>query len=128
MVRCHVVRDKIENQTDASLRQFLPSRGKSFRTAQLFVDHVAAHAVSAIPRCPAGRKSGNARLKSSIRPSFRLAIAMPAGLRSQTPISHTASNPCAASASHSAAGTEPKVTELPAFVLSSESQTQVLIS
>ena len=108
MVRCHVVGDKIENQADTSLRQFLPSDGKSFRTAQLFVDHVAAHAVSRSHVVLGTRKSGSARLKSSSRLWFRLAMAMPAGLRSQTPISHTASKPCAASASQSAAGTELK--------------------
>src|SRR5271157_1491061 len=53
---------------------------------------------------------------------------MPAGLRSQTPISQTASKPYAAMASHSAEETELKSTELPCFWLSSESQTQVLIS
>jgi hypothetical protein len=51
---------------------------------------------------------------------------MPAGLRSQTPMSQTASKPYLAMASHSAAGTELKSTDL--FWLSSESQTQVLIS
>src|SRR5271157_4781377 len=55
-------------------------------------------------------------------------MAMPAGLRSQTPISQTASKPKAAMASHSAEGTELKSTDVPVFRLSSESQTQVLIS
>ena len=43
------------------------------------------------------------RTRSS--PSFSSAIAIPAGLRSQTPISQTASKPSAAIASHSLAGT-----------------------
>src|SRR5262245_24563512 len=46
MVRRHVIGDKIENQSDPSLRQLLPSYGKPVGTAQLFVDHVAAHTVS----------------------------------------------------------------------------------
>src|SRR5882672_6058802 len=53
---------------------------------------------------------------------------MPAGLRSQTPISHTASKPNSAMASHTEGGTEPRSTGVPTFSLSSESQTQVLIS
>src|SRR5271157_2759136 len=74
------------------------------------------------------RNSGSARRKSSSRPGFLFAIAIPAGLRCQTPISYTASKPKAAMASHSAAGTEPRSTGLPAFLLSSESHTHVLIS
>src|ERR1700733_11014384 len=53
---------------------------------------------------------------------------MPAGLRSQTPISQTAAKPNLATASHSTEGTLPKSTEVPVLRLSSESQTHVLIS
>ena len=50
-------------------------------------------------------RSRAARAGSSRRaPSFSSAIAIPAGLRSQTPISQTASKPSAAIASHSRAG------------------------
>src|SRR5215831_18705465 len=66
--------------------------------------------------------------KSARRFAFSFAIAMPAGLRSQTPMNQTASKPKAAMASHSADGTELKSTSLPALVLSSLSHTQVLIS
>src|SRR3954452_15819485 len=53
---------------------------------------------------------------------------MPTGLRSQTPISQTASKPNSARASHSEEGIEPNSTKVPYFSLSSESQTHVLIS
>src|SRR5262245_16085361 len=53
---------------------------------------------------------------------------MPLGLRSQTPISHTASKPNSAMASQTSGGTEPRSTEVPDFRLSSDIQTQVLIS
>src|ERR1700739_170916 len=53
---------------------------------------------------------------------------MPSGLRSQTPMNHTASKPNAARASHSAEGTQDKSRLFPCFCDSSESQTQVLIS
>jgi hypothetical protein len=43
-------------------------------------------------------------------------------------MNQTASKPNLAMASHSAAGTELKSTDVPVFKLSSESQTQVLIS
>ena len=55
------------------------------------------------PRPPS--RSRAARAGSSRRsPSFSSAIAIPAGLRSQTPISQTASNPSSAIASHSRVG------------------------
>src|SRR5580658_9502128 len=53
---------------------------------------------------------------------------MPAGLRSQTPMNQTASKPNLATASHSTEGTELKSTCVPVFRLSSDNQTQVLIS
>ena len=72
--------------------------------------------------------SGSARRKLSIRPSFASATAIPAGLRSQTPISQTASKPSAAIASHSFAGTLARSIAVPSRRLSSSSQTHVLIS
>src|SRR5580704_10386111 len=80
------------------------------------------------PILSSGLKSPRARRKSSTRFLFLLAIAIPAGLRSQTPMNQTASKPNLAMASHSAESTEPKSTEVPVFWPSSESQTQVLIS
>jgi hypothetical protein len=55
-------------------------------------------------------------------------MAMPAGLRFQTPISQTASKPSDAIDSHSTSGTLARSTVAPARRLSSSSQTQVLIS
>src|SRR3954453_15656996 len=80
------------------------------------------------PTLSSGGKSGNAPRKASMRPGLRLAIAIPAGLRSQTPISHTASKPSAAIAFHSSGGTEPSSINVPYFLLRSATQTQVLIS
>src|SRR5438876_7649155 len=53
---------------------------------------------------------------------------IPTGLRSHTPISHTASTPNAAIASHSSDGTVPRVIVLLYWLLKSLSHTQVLIS
>ena len=53
---------------------------------------------------------------------------VPAGLRRQTPISQTASNPKEAMDSHSSGGTLDNVMGLLYLRLSSASQTQVLIS
>ena len=80
------------------------------------------------PTLSPGLKSGKARRKSFSRLPFRLAIAILAELRSQTPMNHTASKPYLAMSSHSEEGTELKSTDIPVFRLSSESQTQVLIS
>jgi hypothetical protein len=80
------------------------------------------------PTTSAGVKSGNARRKLSTSASFRSAIATPAGLRSQTPISQTASNPSAAIASHSLFGTSARSIFSPRRVRNSSSHTHVLIS
>src|SRR3954451_24678171 len=80
------------------------------------------------PTLSIGWKSGNALRKSSSRPGLRFAMATPAGPRSQTPISHTASKPSAAMASHSCGGTEPSSINVPYFLLRSASPTHVLIS
>jgi len=58
------------------------------------------------------------------------AIAIPAGLRSQTPMSQTASKPSAATRSHSLAGTpaSPACSSSAPCARSSSSQTHVLIS
>src|SRR6266702_6473576 len=53
---------------------------------------------------------------------------IPAGLRSHTPISHTASTPNEAIESHSSDGTVPSVIVLLYWLLKSLSHTQVLIS
>ena len=73
-------------------------------------------------------KSGRARRKLSISPAFSSAVAIPAGLRSQTPISQTTSKPSAATASHSFPGTPARSIGLPSRALNSSSQTHVLIS
>ena len=80
------------------------------------------------PATSASAKSGRTRRKLSTSDSFASAIAFPAGLRSQTPISQTASNPSEAIASHSDSGTPARSTGLPSRRLSSSSQTQVLTS
>src|SRR5262249_41644024 len=80
------------------------------------------------PTLSAQAKSGSALRKSPSRPLFRLAMAIPAGLRSQTPISHTASQPYSAIAFHSGSGTQPKFRRTPSFWLRLKSQTHVLIS
>ena len=56
-------------------------------------------------RCPRPRSRAAPAGSPSRSPGFRMEIAMPAGLRSQTPMSQTASKPRAAMASHSCAGT-----------------------
>src|SRR5436190_18813519 len=59
---------------------------------------------------------------------FAFAMRIPAGLRSHTPMSHTASTPDAAIASHSSDGTMPSVIVRLYCLLKSLSHTQVLIS
>ena len=75
-----------------------------------------------------GRTSGSAARNESCSPVFALASARPAGLRSHTPISHTASAPSGVTASHAACGTSPSVTRRPAARDKSASQIAVLTS
>src|SRR5262245_13574951 len=55
-------------------------------------------------------------------------MTMPAGLRSHTPMSHTASKPNPPIASHSAVGTESRASASPYFRLKPANHAQVLIS
>ena len=57
-----------------------------------------------------------------------MASARPAGLRSHTPISQTASTPAGVTSSHSASGTPDRVIRRPAARDSASSHTAVLIS
>ena len=123
-----MVRHKIEDETQAALGEHLPGGCEPLRTAEMCIDDVAAHAVGRADIVLPREKSGRARRKSSRSPSFRMEIAIPAGLRSQTPMNQTASKPWAAMASHSCSGTVARFTGLWYFRLRSPSQTQVLIS
>jgi hypothetical protein len=72
--------------------------------------------------------SGSASRNDSISPALASASPRPAGLRSQTPISQTASTPDGVTASQAASVTVPRVTGAPADCASSVSQTAVLTS
>ena len=78
------------------------------------------------PATSAGSYPGSAASKLSVSAAFVMAMATPAGLRCQTPISHTASYP--ASASQVCCGTPPRSTRRPAASLSAASHGSVLIS
>ncbi len=80
------------------------------------------------PTTSLGVQSGSAARNSATRSLFATAMAAPAGLRSHTPINHTASKPESAMASQCSAGTVDKFTDAPAFALSPVSQGHVLIS
>ena len=97
-------------------------RRQRLRPAEALVDDVVAHAVGRADHV--ARRAGPAARRGCPHraPGRRRAIASPAGLRSQTPISHTASTGSAASASHSRAGTSASVSR------GRGSQTAVLIS
>src|SRR5271166_6297026 len=45
VVRRHMVGHEIEEQLHAPLRQFLPGNGKTFRTSEVLVNHVASYAI-----------------------------------------------------------------------------------
>ena len=74
--------------------------------------------------CTSGRASRN----DSISPALASASSRPAGLRSQTPISQTASTPDGVTASQAGSLTVPRVTGVPAVRVSSSSQTAVFTS
>ena len=78
------------------------------------------------PATSAGSYPGSADSKLSVSAVFVMAMATPAGLRCQTPISHTASYP--AKVSQVSSGTPPRSTRLPARSLKAPSHGSVLIS
>src|SRR6516162_9660651 len=75
-----------------------------------------------------GFRSGTASTNEAICLSSALVTASPAGLRSHTPISQTASTPAGVTASQSGAATSASVTRRPAAWDSEVSQTAVLTS
>ncbi len=85
-------------------RERLPRRGEALRRRRGARRPCSRGCSTASRRRPRLVTSGSASRKLSTRPSFSSAIAIPAGLRSQTPISQTASKPSAAIASHSRRG------------------------
>ena len=106
----------------------LRADARPFAPAEVLGDDVVADAVGRADDVGGACSRAARARKSSSRPGFCSAIAIPAGLRSQTPMSQTASKPSAAIASHSAAGTPASPIFLPSRARSSSSQTQVLIS
>jgi hypothetical protein len=74
------------------------------------------------------RRSGSESVNEAWRAGFAVANSSPAGLRSQTPISHTASMPAGVTSSQAGSGTSASVSCRPAARDRSPSQTAVLIS
>jgi hypothetical protein len=75
-----------------------------------------------------GCRSGSESVNEAWSAAFAWASSRPAGLRSQTPISHTASIPAGVTSSQADSGTSASVTRRPAARDSSSSQIAVLIS
>ncbi len=75
-----------------------------------------------------GLRSGSTSRNEAIILSSALVTASPAGLRSQTPISQTASAPSGVTASQSAGATSARVSRCPAAWDSEVSHTAVLTS
>ncbi len=92
IVRRDVIGNEVEDQAQPALSEMAPRGGESLGSAEMFVNDVAAHAVRRAD-IVCGEKSGRAFLKSWRSPSFRMEMPIPAGLRSQTPMNHTASKP-----------------------------------
>src|SRR5215470_10682828 len=45
MIWCDVVGNEIEDQVQASFRKFSSSSGEAFRTSELLINYIAAHAI-----------------------------------------------------------------------------------
>ena len=93
MIRRHVVGHEIEDEPQAALARACYAR-RRVPAARRGVRRRRSGARSRASRhCPPPTKSGRARRKSSRSPGLRMEIAIPAGLRSQTPMNQTASKP-----------------------------------
>ena len=88
------------------------SRGERVGASEPLIHDVVPDAVRR-PDDVRRREVGRTRRKPSTSDGFVIAIAIPAGLRFQTPISQTASKPSDATASHSASGTLARPTVAP---------------
>ena len=91
-------------------------------------DQIALAAAPIVAVFALGVAEGRAGLLQTALTLPFVVFAIPAGLRSHTPISHTASKPSAAMASHSGPGTELKSRAVLYTRLRSDNQTHVLIS
>ena len=80
------------------------------------------------PITSAGVKSASVAWNSATCVGDDSARRTPSGLRSQTPISHTASMPGSVTRSHSSSGTSASVIDRPACTVRSWSQATALIS
>ena len=80
------------------------------------------------PITSADRRSGRASRNEACSPAFACVSSRPAGLRSHTPISHTASMPSGVTSSQAEAGTSASVTGRPAARDCSLSQIAVFTS
>ena len=100
-----VVGHEVQEQPGAAPAQLGPGDREAGGTAERVVDDVAADAVRRaddVVRCRSGRAARNEDAAAPGCPGRR---ARPAGLRSHTPISQTASTPAGATASQASAGT-----------------------
>ena len=121
-----VIRHVVEDQPHAAGGQRGPRRASPSRPPNMST-RLAADAIGRADDVvgPQVRQGPRNDAWSS---SFALATASPAGLRSHTPISHTASTPSGVTESQSAPPTSANVRRRPAPRDSSSSQTAVLIS
>src|SRR5262249_26086120 len=55
MIRCHMIRDKIQDQSHAPVGQLLSGMSQSFRTTQLRVHAVLTHAIGRANIVPGGK-------------------------------------------------------------------------
>lgn len=80
------------------------------------------------PITSSGRRSGSVSRNEARSAAFAFARARPAGFRSHTPISHTASTPAGVTSSHAESGTSASVTRQPVARDSPASHAAVLTS
>ena len=102
----HVVRHVVEQQPGPARRAARAATASPSRTAEPLVDDVAAHAVRRADDVTGPQVGQRGPERAAARRRLR-AIARPAGLRSQTPISQTASTPGGTTASQAAPARRP---------------------
>ncbi len=93
MIGSNVIRHEIQQQLHAALGQLLARDGQTFRSAQVVGRPHSVGCNKVIPHCRMAESRAALAESPAAGPGLRLAMAMPAGLRSQTPISQTASKP-----------------------------------
>ena len=92
MIRSHVVGDEVQDQAHTTRRERLPSTGERASSTEMIIDNITADAVGRSHNI-VGLPIGKSRVEAGPQVVIGQRDPDAGGLRCQTPISQTPSNP-----------------------------------